>query len=131
VRADAEGGTTAVPGAGDIIGANVKKNPFRLALVPAVSSALLAFGCGQSQPAPPANDSANVCVDGQGRRVPDDRCRDRSTFYHWYRGSHGGAVVPIGGSAGGHSFSHGSSSHPSSVTRGGFGSSAHSSGAGA
>jgi len=113
----------------------MKKNRFRLALVPAVSSAMLAFGCGQSQPAPPAasfSDSSPVCVDSQGRRVPDDRCRDRSpTFYHWYHSSHGGAFVPIGGSAGGRSFSHGSSSHPSSVTRGGFGSSAHSSGAGA
>jgi hypothetical protein len=111
----------------------LKRNRFRLALVPAVSSALLAFGCGQPQPAPPAatvGDSSPVCVDSQGRRVPDDRCRDRSrTFYHWYYSSHGGAVVPIGGSS--HSFSSGSSSHPSSVTRGGFGSSAHSGGAGA
>ncbi len=101
---------------------------------------MLAFGCGGPRETPPianANDTSQVCVDAQGRRVADDQCRDdrptsRSpTFYHWYHSSHGGAVVPIGGAVGGHSFSHGSSSHPSSVTRGGFGSSAHSGGAGA
>ncbi|HEV7507495.1 MAG TPA: hypothetical protein VGS07_21600 [Thermoanaerobaculia bacterium] len=117
----------------------MKRNRFSLALVPAVSSALLAFGCGQPQQAPPTattNDSP-VCVDSQGRRVPDAQCRDdRPTsrspnFYHWYHRSYGGAVVPIGGFVGSHSFSHGSSSHPSSVTRGGFGSSAHGHGTGA
>jgi len=118
----------------------LKRNRFRLALVPAVSSALLAFGCGRPQqtlPAATANDSSRVCIDDQGRRVLDDRCRDdlptsRSpAFYHWYHSSHGGAIVPIGGFVGSHSFSHGSSSHSSSVTRGGFGSSAHGHGAGA
>jgi hypothetical protein len=107
--------------------------------VPAVSSAMLAFGCGQKQapPAALADDSTRVCVDAQGQRVADAQCRDdrltnrSTTFYHWYYVSHGGAFVPIGGFVGGHSFSHGSSSHPSSVTRGGFGSSAHSGGAGA
>ena len=117
----------------------MNRNCFRLVLVPAVSSAMLAFGCSRPQATPPtatAGDSSRVCVDAQGRRVPDDQCRDdrptsRSpSFYHWYSVSHGGAFVPIGGFAGGHSFSHGSTSHPSSVTRGGFGSSAHSGGAG-
>jgi hypothetical protein len=123
----------------------VKRNRFRLALVPAVSSAMLAFGCGRPQQAPPtatASDSSQVCVDGQGRRVADDQCRDdrptyrSNTFYHWYHVSHGGAMVPIGGAVFGHSFSHGStsqssSSHRASVSRGGFGSSAHGGGAGA
>jgi hypothetical protein len=98
---------------------------FRLVLVPAVSAALLAFGCDRS----PA--STRVCVDAQGRRLPDDQCRDtrsQSSFHHWYYGSRGGAV-PIG------AFVHGSSSnfHSSSashVSRGGFGSSAHASGVG-
>jgi hypothetical protein len=118
----------------------VKRNRFKLALVPAVSSALLAFGCGRSQQTPPAalvDNSSRACVDSQGRRVPDDQCRNdlptnRSpSFYHWYYGSHGGAFVPIGGFVGGHAFSHGSSSSHSSVSRGGFGSSAHGHGAGA
>ncbi|HSS50763.1 MAG TPA: hypothetical protein VLX28_17630 [Thermoanaerobaculia bacterium] len=116
----------------------MKRNRFSLALVPAVSSALLAFGCGrQQQFTPTASDSSRVCIDDQGRRVADDRCRDdlptsRSpTFYHWYHNSYGGAAVPIGGFIHGHSFSHGSTSHPSSVTRGGFGSSAHGHGTGA
>jgi hypothetical protein len=118
----------------------LKRNRFKLALVPAVSSAMLAFGCARPQQAPPAataDDSSRFCVDAQGRRVADDQCRDdrftrRSpTFYHWYYSSHGGAIVPIGGFVGGRSFSSGSSSQPSSVTRGGFGSSAHSGGAGA
>jgi hypothetical protein len=114
----------------------VKRNRFKLALVPAVSSALLAFGCGRPQPAATSSDSSRVCIDAQGRRVADDQCRDdfpsnRSpTFYHWYHNSYGG-FVPIGGFVSGHSFSPGSSSHPSSVTRGGFGSSAHGHGAGA
>ncbi len=118
----------------------VKRNRFRLALVPAVSSALLAFGCGrqQSQPSALVDNSARACVDAEGRRVPDGQCRadlptSRSpSFYHWYYFSRGGTFVPIGGFVGGHSFSHGSTSHPSSsVTRGGFGSSAHGHGAGA
>jgi hypothetical protein len=118
----------------------LKRNRFSLALVPAVSSALIAFGCGRSHETPPAglvDNSARACVDAQGRRVADDQCRDdlptnRSpSFYHWYYGSRGGAFVPIGGFVGGPSFSHGSTSHPSSVTRGGFGSSAHGQGAGA
>jgi hypothetical protein len=113
----------------------VKRNRFQLALVPAVSSALLAFGCGRPTAAT-SSDSSRVCIDAQGRRVPDDQCRDdlpsncSPTFYHWYHNSYVG-VVPIGGFVGGHSFSHGSTSQPSSVTRGGFGSSAHGRGAGA
>jgi len=115
----------------------LRKNRFRLALVPAVSSAMLAFGCGRPQQVSQAAGESLVCIDDQGRRVLDDRCRDdrttsRSpTFYHWYHISHGGSSVPMGGLVSGHSFSHGSSSHPSSVTRGGFGSSAHGHGAGA
>jgi hypothetical protein len=109
----------------------VKRNRFRLALVPAVSSAMLAFGCGRPQQASPAATASRVCVDAQGLRVSDDQCRDdRPTFYHWYYSTHGGAIVPIGGAIFGSSSRHDSSSRPSSVTRGGFGSSAHSGGAG-
>src|SRR4051812_15541174 len=92
---------------------------------------MLAFGCERPQASPPtatANGS-RVCVDSQGRQVPDAQCRDDRprSFYHWYHVSHGGSFVPIGG---GRSSSPGSVSHPSSVTRGGFGSSAPGGGGG-
>jgi hypothetical protein len=102
-----------------------RRNRFKLVLVPAVSAALLAFGCDRS----PA--STRICVDPQGRRLPDNQCRDpryQSSFHHWYHVSSGGAI-PVG------AFIHGSSSSfhssPSGhISRGGFGSSAHSSGGG-
>ena len=102
-----------------------RRNRFKLVLVPAVSAALLAFGCDRS----PA--STRICVDPQGRRLPDGQCGDpryQSGFHHWYYLSRGG-VVPVG------AFVHGSSSHFSSsrsgsVSRGGFGSSAHASSGG-
>lgn len=102
-----------------------RRNRFKLVLVPAVSAALLAFGCDRTP------GSTQVCVDSQGRRLPDDQCRDpryQSTFHHWYHVSRGG-VVPVG------AFVHSSASHfhssrSGSVSRGGFGSSAHSSGGG-
>ena len=114
----------------------MKRNRFKLVLVPAVSTALLAFGCDRPRPTQNLVDGSRVCIDADGKRVADDQCRDdlptnRSpTFYHWYHVSHGGSFVPIGGFVSGHAFSHGSTSHPSSVTRGGFGSSAKSHGAG-
>lgn len=96
----------------------MKTRKFGLLLVPAVSSALLALGCGNG-PAPAAG--ARSCVDANGRPVPDNLCDDRnprsSHFYHWYHTSHG--------TASGASFS---SSHRSGINRGGFGSSAHASG---
>jgi hypothetical protein len=101
------------------------RNRFKLVLVPAVSAALLAFGCDRSP------SSTRVCVDAEGRRLPDDQCRDMrssNSFHHWYYMSHGGAV-PVG------AFIHGSSSsfHSSPtghISRGGFGHSAHVSSAG-
>jgi hypothetical protein len=100
-----------------------RRNRFQLVLVPAVSAALLAFGCDRSQ------TPVKICVDPQGRRLPDGQCwaddRVPSTFHHWYRASGAGAI-PVGAfihsSSGFHSSFH--SSH--SVSRGGFGSSAHS-----
>jgi hypothetical protein len=104
------------------------RNRFKLVLVPAVSAALLAFGCDGSR------TSTRVCVDQQGRRLPDDQCRDnryRSSFHHWYYVTGGGAMPPFGATVRGGSSSSGSSSPASgfsSVSRGGFGSSAHASG---
>ncbi len=102
-----------------------RRNRFQLVLVPAVSAALLAFGCDRSPGA-----STRICVDPQGRRLSDDQCRDDhypSSFHHWYYVSGGG--VPIGGFVHSSSF-RSSGSRFGSVSRGGFGSSAHASGAG-
>jgi hypothetical protein len=88
--------------------------------VPAVSAALLAIGCDRQT-------STRICVDPQGHRLPDDLCRSQpnSAFHHWYYVSHGGAV-PFGALVhGGSSSFH--SSRSGSVSRGGFGSSAHAS----
>jgi hypothetical protein len=100
-----------------------RRNRFQLVLVPAVSAALLAFGCDR----PTA--STRICIDPQGRRLPDDQCRnDRypSSFHHWYYVSGGG--VPIGAFVHGGSSFRSSASRSGSVSRGGFGSSAHASG---
>jgi hypothetical protein len=100
------------------------RNRFKLVLVPAVSAALLAFGCNGPQ------TSARVCVDQDGRRLPDDQCRDpryRSSFHHWYYMSHGGVTPAVGAYVLGRS-SASRSSGVGSVSRGGFGSSAHASG---
>jgi len=104
---------------------------FNLALVPAVSAALIAFGCGPSpqRSSPPAPAVAS-CVDAQGNPLPPGACNDpryrpasRSRFHHWYS---------VGGTAGFGTGIHGvhdgaSSTAHGHVTRGGFGSSAHAS----
>ncbi len=106
---------------------------FNLALVPAVSAALIAFGCGPSprQTALPAASTPAPCVDSQGNPLPPGACNDpryrpasRSRFHTWYS---------VGGTAGfGRGIHDGASSTAHGhVTRGGFGSSAHSSGASA
>ena len=61
-----------------------KGNRFKLILVPAVATALLALGCDPS--------GGTFCVDANGQRVPDARCtgKDRA-FYHWYHASGGGS----------------------------------------
>jgi len=106
----------------------LKTKKFGLWLVPAVSAALLTLGCGNGS-GPAAGTRS--CVDAQGRRVPDNLCDDRnpssSRFYHWYHTSHSGTayVSSSSSAAGDHSSS--SSSHPSGISRGGFGSSAHAS----
>jgi hypothetical protein len=108
------------------------RNRFNLALVPAVSAALVAFGCGpsprQSTPLPAA--SIAPCTDAQGNPLPASACNNpgnrspssRSGFHTWY--SVGGtAGFGTGVRGGASSTAHGH------VTRGGFGSSAHASGA--
>lgn len=111
---------------------------FNLALVPAVSAALIAFGCGPSPQQAPRRSTAPLpaastapCVDAQGNPLPPGACNDpryrpasRSRFHTWYS---------VGGTAGfGRGIHDGASSTAHGhVTRGGFGSSAHSSGASA
>jgi len=100
----------------------LKTKKLGLLLVPAVSAALLALGCGDD---PASGARSRACVDAQGRRVADNLCNDRnngSSGYHWYHIAHGGSFSSA-------SESHGaaSSPHPSGISRGGFGSSAHAS----
>jgi hypothetical protein len=105
---------------------------FNLALVPAVSAALIAFGCGPSprQSAPLPAAATAPCVDAQGNPLPPGACNDpryhpasRSRFHTWYS---------VGGTAGFGTGVHGGASSTARqsghVTRGGFGSSARSSG---
>lgn len=107
-----------------------RRNRFQLVLVPAVSAALLAFGCNRSQT---SQAPGRICVDPQGRRLPDGQCWDDdrvpSTFHHWYRASGAGAI-PVGAFIHSSSSFHSSFHSSHSVSRGGFGSSAHSHSAG-
>jgi hypothetical protein len=111
---------------------------FNLALVPAVSAALVAFGCGpsprqsprQSMTPRPAASTA-PCTDAQGNPLAPGDCNNpryrpasRSGFHTWY--SVGGTAGFGTGIRGGASSTARPSGH---VTRGGFGSSAHSAGA--
>jgi len=101
---------------------------FNLVLVPAVSAALVAFGCGPSprQSMTPLPATAS-CTDAQGNPLPASACNgtsrsssSRSGFHTWY--SVGGtAGFGTGVRGGASSTAHGH------VTRGGFGSSAHAS----
>jgi hypothetical protein len=105
------------------------RNRFNLALVPAVSAALVAFGCGpsprQSTPQPAA--ATAPCTDAQGNPLPASACANRSHpvsgrsgFHTWYSvGGTAGFGTGIRGGA--------SSTAHGHITRGGFGSSAHAS----
>lgn len=117
-----------------------------LRITTAVSAALLAAGCGPK--ADPnkgwsATENTAVCTDEQGRRVDDTYCNNRnrayagSRHYGWYYIPRGGYVPGMGLGARGGSYSAPAGSHytPASVggahvSRGGFGSSAHSFGGG-
>jgi hypothetical protein len=105
---------------------------FNLALVPAVSAALVAFGCSpsprQSMTPRPAASTA-PCTDAQGNPLAPGDCNNpryrpasRSGFHTWY--SVGGTAGFGTGIRGGASSTARPSGH---VTRGGFGSSAHAS----
>lgn len=106
------------------------RNRFNLALVPAVSAALLAFGCGPSpQKSSSPTPSLASCVDAQGNPLPPGACNppttsrspaSRTHFHTWYS---------VGGTAGFGTGIRGgvSSTAHGHITRGGFGSSAHAS----
>jgi hypothetical protein len=120
-----------------------------LMFVSAVSLALTA--CGPSYQTWQSSGPTRYCVDGQGVRVPDNQCNrgGGGGFNSWYYMSRGGYVPYVGDRYDGHgsfrpapgynpnSYSSAPSSYAtarsavsSSVTRGGFGSSARGFGGG-
>lgn len=116
----------------------MKKNRFQLTLVPLVASALLSCG-GQRSPIAPS--TTRVCLDEQGRRVDDAECVEPpiagtpnanplvQPIHHWYLVPRGTAAPGFGSFVHGGPFDLHSSGfhHSGSISRGGFGSSAHSS----
>ena len=110
-----------------------KSRSIALGLVQAVSAAALAGGCGSRQ------QTWQACVDHANRIVEDQRCEDEQRqaqyypqhphFYHYYyyRSSYApaiGLIAPAGGDLTRPSGSISHASSTSSVTRGGFGSTA-------
>lgn len=109
-----------------------------LSLVPVVASAALALSCRNDDD---DWDERRACVDAANQVVSATRCQSNAAFYHWYIYRYAGGpdpyiyrpghviVVPrtpvfVGG---GHITP--LSAHPSTISRGGFGSSAHGVGA--
>jgi hypothetical protein len=108
-----------------------------LKITTAVSAVLLAAGCG-SKPNQSAGWTASgntaVCTDEQGKRVDDRYCARNGYYgghhYGWYYMGRGAFVPGMGGYARGGSYSAPAGTHftragAASVSRGGFGSSAH------
>lgn len=111
-----------------------------LKLTTVMAAAILAAGCDSSDKFNPndgwsAAENTAVCTDAKGQRVDDTSCRRPRTAgmpaYMWYYMGRGSYVPPYGGRVGGGSFSRGSGSYATSessaatISRGGFGSSAH------
>lgn len=109
---------------------------FNLPLTTAISAAMLAStGCSSDKE---WQTSANtkVCVDGAGKRVPEDQCNNTppngGVPYRWYYISRGGYVPEYYGGVSGGSYTPAASSESyapapaaapaGAVTRGGFGS---------
>lgn len=119
----------------------MKDKDFRLVLVPLISSMMITTGACYRQD--DGDQYSRVCVDrSTGKRVEDDRCGSSGhvgpgagAFYAWYflsgGGSRSGFVPPVGSPVRGGSFNvppgynpaTGRAADPSSVRRGGFGSS--------
>jgi hypothetical protein len=118
-----------------------RKKSLTLKLVPVVASAALTLGCRDNSW--DQVQQRQACLDAGGHVVDPSLCapnpyRHSAGFYHWYvYGYHGGrdpyayrgsaVVVPASGGVGFHG---GVPAGSSSVTRGGFGSSADGHGAG-
>jgi hypothetical protein len=113
-----------------------------LKITTAVSAVLLAAACGsKADPNKSWTASGNtaVCTDEQGRRVEDRNCAQNRGYvgghhYGWYYMGRGGYIPGIGGYARGGSYSAAAGTHftragAASISRGGFGSSAHASAA--
>ncbi len=119
-----------------------KSRDIRLTLVPVLAASAIAAGCGSRQ----EPQGWQACVDQNGVVANDQRCADEQRgvhpsgyvpMYHWYYyRPYGGAyttvpgigqAVPPGGEHSMTPFSGVSRSGPvtGSVTRGGFGSTAH------
>lgn len=130
-----------------------------LTITTAIATALLASGCGRSDPEPDGwtaqNDTA-ICTDRDGRRVPDDRCPRQQlastgagvghgsagNAFLWYFLARNSVIPPYGERARGGSFAGVAGTRytrapadtlvtrSGAISRGGFGASAHSFGGG-
>lgn len=127
-----------------------------LKITTAIAAALLASGCGRSEPEPDgwtAQTDTAICTDREGRRVADDQCPRQAlgSGYHggggsnaflWYFLGRNSVIPPYGERARGGSFSRAGGvsyarapantfvSRSGAISRGGFGASAHSFGSG-
>ncbi|WP_353205586.1 hypothetical protein [Sphingomonas sp.] len=118
-----------------------KFNPRILPLTSAVAAALLASGCGPSRSV--ADTDVAVCRDASGKRVEDVRCARSGggggglamAGFAWYYLGRGSTVPRVGEALAGGSSSPRAGvgyarASSATVSRGGFGSSAHASGGG-
>ena len=112
----------------------------------ALASSLTLSACGQPSYQQTADQDTAVCVDREGNRVPDDRCNSNAGYHGggvsnaflWYYLGRSSAIPYYGERVGGGSFvrpagasyfhapSSTSMSRSVAISRGGFGSSAHS-----
>ncbi|WP_294390390.1 hypothetical protein [uncultured Sphingomonas sp.] len=119
-----------------------------LTITTAVAAALMAAGCDRRPPEWTAQQDTAICTDRQGKRVPDRNCEQRghgayggngaSSAFMWYFLGRNSQVPYYGEAARGGSYSgttgrsyfrapSGSAmTRSAAISRGGFGSSAHS-----
>jgi outer membrane murein-binding lipoprotein Lpp len=123
------------------------KKIINLPITAALASAMLLAGCHQTDSSDDwtAQRDTAVCVDRTGSRVSDDRCApssaDAGNGFYWYYLGRSSAIPPYGERPAGGSFSRTAGatyfhapvgtamSRSAAISRGGFGSSAHSFGA--
>lgn len=117
---------------------------FDLKWTTALAAALLAGGCNRASADDgwTADTDTAICTDAQGKRLPDDRCRQHRVgggggMAHWYFLRRGGIIPFVGERARGGSFRatggiryqtapvSTAMTRSAAISRGGFGSSAH------